>query len=126
MGRWLPKQIYQLMLESSSRKISVPLKKLNQKAMMNLSDKIFRIAQNIHNVLSNTRGRPKWSVVVHARTTHLVKICVIFKTFESFKLILILLYTTGYLYKDERSCMISLHDIMLINVLIAKGMYLEV
>ena len=63
--------------------------------------------------------------VVHARTTHLVKICVIFKTFESFKLILIL-YTTGYLYKDERSCMISLHDIMLINVLIAKGMYLEV
>ena len=30
------------------------------------------------------------------------------------------------LYKDERSCMISLHDIMIINVLIAKGMYLEV
>jgi hypothetical protein len=29
------------------------------------------------------------------------------------------------LYKDERSCMISLHDIMIINVLIAKGMYLE-
>jgi hypothetical protein len=48
---------------------------------------------------------------------------VIFKTFES---LLILILTTGYLYKDESSCMISLHDIMLINVLIAKGMYLEV
>ena len=54
---------------------------------------------------------------------HLVKICVIFKTFES---LLILILTTGYLYKEERSCMISLHDIMLITVLIAKGMYLEV
>ena len=61
--------------------------------------------------------------VVHGRTTHLVKICVIFKTFEC---LLILILTTGYLYKDERSCMISLHDIMIINVLIAKGMYLEV
>jgi hypothetical protein len=56
--------------------------------------------------------------------TLIVKICVIFKTFES--LLILILYTTGYLYKDERSCMISLHDIMLINVLIAKGMYLEV
>jgi hypothetical protein len=32
----------------------------------------------------------------------------------------IVILTTEYLY---RSCMISLHDIMIINVLIAKGMY---
>ena len=46
-----------------------------------------------------------------------------FQTFES---LLTLILTTEYLYKDERSCMISLHDIMIINVLITKGMYLEV
>ena len=46
--------------------------------------------------------------------------------FQTFEYLLILIPTTEYLYKDERLCMISQHDIMIINVLIAKGMYLEV